>query len=332
MNLFIIFIGTMAASYVLTRFAMKLNVVDEPNYRKVHRNPTPKAGGIGFIIPTLIAIIWYVIKLYGLNGSKENNVIILLTLFLFITGIVDDKLDLNAKRKLLIQLLAAVITVSAGIYFHLCSNYYINYFISVVWIIGFINAMNLVDGLDGLAGGVGLISSAGILYFANLYSESTTVITTIALIGSLSGFLFWNRHPAKIFMGDTGSLPLGYLLASLIINTGNSIGGFGGAAIAFFIVAIPVYDTILSVTRRKLNKRPIFSPDRSHFYNLLMDQKGFSHKNTVNLIYFFNICLVIAAMILNYTLPIYRYILAALLVILAALGSVTAGFLKVDDR
>ena len=331
MEFLVIFILTGITGTLLTGLAMRLNIFDEPNYRKIHSKAIPKAGGIGIVVPVLLVMIWYVSDLNE-NMKKEFASIILITLLLLFVGIVDYKIELSARKKFLFQLLASAVTASAGIYFHLCDNYYINYFVTIIWIVGFINALNLIDGLDGLAGGIGLIASIGILFFSYKYASGAAAITATALMGSLLGFLLWNRHPAKIFMGDTGSMPLGYLLASLIVITGNAIGGFGGAAIALFMVAVPIYDTMLSIIRRKINKRPIFSPDRSHFYNLLMDQIGISHKNTVLLLYLISLSLVISAVVLNYLLPIYRYVLAVLLLIAAAVGSIKAGFLKVDKE
>ena len=332
MELLLVFILTAVLGTFLTSLAIKLNIIDEPNYRKIHTKSVPKAGGIGFIIPVLLVLGWYYLFESERIAGLGDWVIAFITLFLLVVGIVDDKYELSAKRKLQLQLLAAVLTVGDGTYFHLCNNYYINYVITVIWIVGFINAMNLIDGLDGLAGGIGMISSAGILFFASQYSDKVSEITAAALIGGLLGFLFWNRHPAKIFMGDTGSLPLGFLLASLIIRTGNAIGGFGGAAIALFMVLVPVYDTLLSIIRRKINRRPVFAPDRSHFYNLLMDRKGLSHKNTVRLIYVLNLGLVVAALLLEYVMPLYRYVLAFVFLVVAFAGSIKAGFLKVDNK
>lgn len=332
MEFLFVFISTAVAGVYLTRYAIKLNIIDSPNYRKIHTKPIPKAGGLGFVLPVLLIMIWYNTIINDFQVKISDLIFFLTTIFLLILGILDDKYELNAKIKLIFQAFAAVLTVSVGMSFHLCGNYYVNYFISVVWIVGFINAMNLIDGLDGLAGGIGFIASAGILIFILQYLDKSMAITVVSLMGGLIGFLYWNRHPAKIFMGDTGSLPLGYMLAFLIIRTGNLIGGFGGAAISFFLVAIPIYDTLLSIVRRKLKHRPIFSPDRSHFYNLLMDRKGLSHKKTVYLIYAICTILVISALILNHIQLIYRYIFAIALLLAAVLASIKAGFLETDNK
>lgn len=316
-------------SLVLTRYAIKLNILDTPNHRKIHSNATPKAGGIGIIAPVVLIQIYILIS----HSHLESNLLGLLagTSMLFIAGIVDDKLELPAKIKLAVQALVALISIIMGISFNVFNNILLNNIVTFIWIIGFINAINLIDGLDGLAGGVCLISAAGIYIFGIKYMAININMLCLAMIGSIVGFLRYNFHPAKIFMGDTGSLPLGYLISVMIILTSNQIGGFGGTAICFFIVLIPVYDTLLSVVRRKINGKGIFEPDRSHFYNLLMDKKGLSHKNTVLFIYCLNIILVGVAYLLIMVPVFYRYILALSTLTVVVFISIKADFIKIDE-
>ena len=323
------FLGGAAA----TRWAITLNILDKPNYRKIHTKPVPKAGGIGIFVPILLFMLWMMWRNPQWTESVPQShqaAVFGVTLFLFAVGIVDDKIELSVKKKFLFQLLAAVITTAADIRFQVFGEKWADMLLTVFWLVGFINAVNLVDGLDGLAGGIGGIACLGVLYFGWLYQNIYLLFISMAAIGGLAGFLVYNRHPARIFMGDAGSLPLGYLLAVFMVLTGNQIGGFGGAAIAVFLAAVPVYDTALSILRRKLHGRGIFEPDRSHFYNLLMDKKGLSHRGTVWFIYMICGLMALTAIVLDYVPPIYRYITAVAVIIAAFAASIKNHLLEVD--
>src|SRR5690606_3348807 len=152
-----------------------------------------------------------------------------------------------------------------------------------LWIVGVTNAVNLIDGLDGLAGGVSAIATGTILVMAIIMGNPTVIILSLLLLGSTIGFLFYNFHPAKIFMGDSGALFLGFSLATL------SVLGFTQATVVSFIVpllilGVPLSDTFFAIVRRKVNKLPISVADKNHLHHCLL-QFGFSHRKTVLIIY-----------------------------------------------
>lgn len=318
-------------SLVFTKIAIKLNILDMPDYRKIHIKATPKAGGIGIFTSVILAQCYGVYMNFHEVHIEVRIVLLVCTIFLFVLGIIDDKRELTAKQKLVAQIIVSIFSVIFGIRFIIFNNIIVDSIISLIWFIGFINALNLIDGLDGLAGGVSLISAIGFYIIGILYPTNYIKLITLSIIGATTGFLFYNWNPAKIFMGDTGSLPMGYLLAAMVILTSNTIGSFGGAVITFVIVLIPIYDTLLSMIRRKINGKSMFAPDRSHFYNLLMDKKGLTHKQTVLFIYLINIILVVLAILLDRIATAPRYIVTILFLIIAFIVTMKADFIKVDE-
>lgn len=195
-----------------------------------------------------------------------------------------------------------------------------------------INGINLIDGLDGLAGGVGLISSLTFGIIGLLLNHSEIFMVSIFLASGCFGFLVYNFHPAKIFMGDTGSLPLGYALANIGIMVSNASGDPVNVLLPGIILCIPIYDTLLALVRRKLNGNPWFIPDRSHFYNLLVDIHGISHRNTVVFIYVMNVIIAVIALIFLYAGIIFKLLSTSCLLAVAAILTVKLRFIIIDKR
>lgn len=333
MNIIIIGMLNFIFGWMITRGAISLNILDVPNYRKIHSNPIPKAGGLGIIIPIIFTLCYYLFTANNLDIKLHQQLIILFcTIVLLIMGLIDDKIELSAKTKLAVQCLVALILIYSGFRLDLFSSTIINGMITFIWIIGFVNALNLIDGLDGLAAGIGIIACLGMFYFGFIYHFLFIEMMAIAIIGSSLGFLIYNHHPAKIFMGDTGSMPLGFLLAVLVILLSNKIGSLGGARVVGFLVLVPIYDTLLSMTRRKLHGKPLFKPDRSHFYNLIMDKKNVSHQNTVYIIYAINLVCLGLSMLMEYTNTRVRTFIFIGSFVLMILGTIKFDFLKVDSE
>lgn len=315
-------------SIIITPIAIKLNILDKPNYRKIHTKPIPKAGGLGIFIPYIILLVSYI----NSNGwSKSNAAILSVTIYLLIVGVTDDKIELSSKTKFILQSIAGIFTVYMGIYFNLTSIYIINILISLTFIVGIINAVNLIDGLDGLSAGIGIISLCGILYLSIAFNNSLLIFLASVLICSSLGFLIFNFRPAKIFMGDTGSLPLGYNLAVLTIICSNEIRGIEGLLFSTIILGLPIFDTLLTMYRRYVNNRPIFAPDRSHFYNLLMDLKGIEHRNVVLILYFINFILVILSFAFIKLSILYRILEFIGIVLISAFLTHKYDLVKVDN-
>lgn len=319
-------------SLVITPAAIKLCILDKPNYRKIHDKPIPKGGGIGIFIPVILLELntFIFFNTYITLDVIKYFTIMIVTFVLLIEGIVDDKLELGSKAKLCIQIIVTLLTLSSGIGFHAFGIEALDLLLTAAWIIGVMNAVNLIDGLDGLAAGVAAISCAGFSFIGYVYGDRTVTMLSLLIIGGCLGFLKYNFRPARIFMGDTGSVPLGYNLAIIGILCENVTGGKASIIVPVIMVGIPIFDTLLSVTRRVVNHKSIFQPDRSHFYNLMIDLKGIEHKNTVLIIYAINTALAVLSSILAFSNDLLRVASICTIIATACLLSKKMGFIKTD--
>lgn len=289
------FIASCLLALLLTplvkKFAFWVGAVDAPNHRKVHTRIMPRLGGLAIFLAFVGA---YFVISPALNVFNSDAAFGLLIggAIIVITGALDDRFQLSPKWKLLGQLIAACVVVSFGLTIDLVNipfgetNLPIGWLsipITILWIVGVSNAINLIDGLDGLSAGVSGIATLTILVLALMMPNATVVLLSIILLGSIVGFMFYNFHPAKIFMGDSGALFLGFALATL------SILGFKQAAVVslllpIMILGVPLSDTFFAIMRRYVNKLPISAPDKSHLHHCLL-QMGFSHRTSVLIIY-----------------------------------------------
>ncbi|MFV0504876.1 MAG: glycosyltransferase family 4 protein [Lachnospirales bacterium] len=281
-------ITLLCTPYVKT-LAFKVGAIDNPKKRGIHSVPMPLMGGLamvlGFFISILIAMPFVVeLRTTQVIGFIIGGVIIV------IMGILDDIYSLSAKFKFLLQLVVAFIVVMTGtridfINWEFFSNIeFLAPIFTVVWIVGLTNAVNIIDGVDGLAAGVTAICSTCMFILCLISNNSLAVIFTASLAGSCLGFLPRNFNPAEIFMGDTGSLFLGYVLAvSSVIGVFKSYAILS-IVISVFAMALPILDTSFAMLRRAINKQPIMQADRGHLHHRLID-RGYSQKKTVFLLY-----------------------------------------------
>ncbi|MFS0674977.1 glycosyltransferase family 4 protein [Ornithinibacillus sp. 179-J 7C1 HS] len=288
---FISLISTLLLVYPIKKLAFKWNIIDLPNYRKVHKNPTPRLGGLAIFIGTCLGLIY-------LSPSHEYFLEISIgAIIIVITGLFDDKYQIKPILKLAGQLIPATILITSGLIIEKITLPFFGVIdlagpfsivITFLWIVGITNAINLIDGLDGLASGVSTIALISILIMAIMDQEILVVFLAVALIGSNLGFLFHNFHPAKVYMGDTGSLFLGYMISVISI-----LGLFKNVTLFSFIIpiiilAVPIFDTIFAIIRRLLNGEKVMSADKKHIHHQLL-AAGFSHRTTVLIIYGFSI-------------------------------------------
>ena len=282
---------SLASTPLVKMLAYKIGAVDVPkDERRVHDHPIPRLGGLAIFYGFLISILCFTV----IEGQMRG--IILGALIIVALGIVDDVKQLSAKIKFAVQLVVAAIVVMHGVVIRYISVPefiveggilplgFMSIPITIMWIVGVTNAVNLIDGLDGLAVGVSSIATFSLFFIAILASEMQIAIITAALAGACLGFLPYNFNPAKIFMGDTGSTFLGYMLSVICIQ-----GLFKGYVvisfiIPFLILGLPIFDTAFAIIRRIWNKKPIMAPDRGHLHHRLMDM-GFSQKQTVAILY-----------------------------------------------
>ncbi len=216
--------------------------------------------------------------------------------FVFLIGLIDDLKGLRARVKFSAELVAAVALCVAGIRIETIgltselsiSLGYAGCVLTVLWVVGVTNAVNLSDGLDGLAGGISAIACGVIAILAIYGGDTIMAILALALVGSLSGFLVFNFNPAKVFMGDCGSLFLGYTIAASSVMCMTKSSAFVGLALPALALGIPIFDTLFSMLRRFLERRSLFAPDRSHFHHRLLDM-GLRQRHAVLTIYLLTI-------------------------------------------
>lgn len=288
------FIFTFATTPLVRRLAYKIGAVDVPkDKRRVHKRPTPRIGGLAIVFGFIVAVLCF-----NDNWSKEFISIISGAGILCILGVIDDCKNLDAKLKFVVQILAALVVVFYGdIRISVFSNpnvfseapfvvlpQWLSVTVTVLWIVFMTNAVNFIDGLDGLAAGVSAIMSMSMVFIAITYHEYSIALMGIALMGSCFGFLPFNFNPAKIFMGDTGSMFLGYMLSVLSIQ-----GMFKSYAVISFAVplvmlGLPLFDALFAMLRRLFTGKNPMSADRGHLHHRLYDM-GFSQKQTVFILY-----------------------------------------------
>ncbi|WP_026893497.1 glycosyltransferase family 4 protein [Clostridiisalibacter paucivorans] len=302
------FFIALVISYIATpfakKFAYKLGAIDIPkDGRRVHKKPIPRLGGLAIYFSTVICLVVFVF-LGEITMDKELMAIILGGTIITLTGIIDDIKPMSAKTKLFLQILAAMVVVFGGIKITFINDPFesgyatlsLNGFsipITVIWIVGITNTLNLIDGLDGLAAGVAGIASMSMLFVASGFvgiDPIYTVVMTMAAIvaGAALGFLPHNFNPAKIFMGDTGSLFLGYMLAVMSIRGVMKSVTAVSVILPVIILGLPIFDTACAILRRLIKRRPIMEADKGHLHHRLLE-RGLSQRQTVLILYVISI-------------------------------------------
>ena len=290
---------------VVRSLAFRVGAVDVPkDSRRMHTHPIPRMGGLAIFFGFLLSVLVFLPLTDQLRSMLLGAVIIV------VLGIFDDIYALPAKPKFLVQILAALIAVWGGNRIEFLSNP--NIFSSepywelgilaipftVIWIAAITNAVNLIDGLDGLACGVSTISSMTLLVIALIVSEPDVAIITAALAGACIGFLPYNLNPAKIFMGDTGSTFLGYILAVESIQGLFKFYTIMSFAVPFLMLGLPIFDTCFAILRRLAKGQSPMAPDRLHIHHRLIDM-GFSQKQAVATLYIISAILGLSAVVLT---------------------------------
>ena len=321
MSVLVSFVIALATTPIVRMFAQQVGAIDVPTEaRRVHDHPIPRMGGLAIFFGFIIAVILFADITNPVKGILIGSIIIV------VMGAIDDVMSLSPLLKMAVQIVAAAVAIYYGIVIHVVTNPTIanTMFdtgklaipLTILWIVGCTNAVNLIDGLDGLACGVSVISSLTMLAVALMVAEGNVAIILAALVGGCLGFLPYNLHPAKLFMGDTGSQLLGYVLATVSI-----LGMFKYYAIVTFIVpvlalAIPLSDTAFAFIRRLLKGQSPFKADRGHFHHRLLDM-GLSQKQVVAILYSISAIIGLAAVVVASNWGILRVILAVLAFIIA---------------
>src|SRR5699024_3951634 len=286
---FIALISTFFLTFAVKKLAFKFNIVDFPNRRKIHVHPTPRIGGLEIFLCASLGLLYLQPEHIHLQAIFMGAIVIV------VTGIIDDKYSVRPIIKLTGQLTATTFLLSSGLVIEKITLPFIgmielgpfSVLITILWVVGITNAINLIDGLDGLATGVSTIGLVSILIMAIVDLQIFAVYLCVVLFGANLGFLYHNFYPAKIYMGDTGSNFLGYMIAVI-----SMLGLFKNIALFSFIIpvivlAIPIFDTLFAIVRRASNKQKIMMADNKHIHYQLLEA-GFSHRQTVLIIYGFS--------------------------------------------
>ena len=308
----------LVATPVVKNLAIRVKAVDVPkDGRRMHDHPIPRMGGLAIFLGFLLSVLLFLDLNAQMRGMLLGAVIIV------VLGIFDDIYSLRAMFKFVVQIIAALVAVLSGNVIETLSNP--NVFsadpygklgilavpATVIWIVAITNAVNLIDGLDGLACGVSTISSMTLLVIALVVSEGNVAILLAALAGGFIGFLPYNMNPAKIFMGDTGSTFLGYILAVVSIQGLFKFYTIISFAVPFLMLGLPIFDTCFAIFRRVSHGQSPMAPDRGHIHHRLIDM-GFSQKQAVAVLYVISAILGLSAVVLTTT-----SVLKAMMVLLA---------------
>lgn len=313
-----------AATPAVKMLAIRIKAVDVPrDSRRMHKTPIPRLGGLAIFLGFLVSIL-----IFGRTGPQMAAILVG-AILLVALGMVDDVVALKPGIKFLGQIVAALIPTLAGVVITRFTNPFSagGYFnlgifsipVTILWIVGITNAVNFIDGLDGLACGVSAIATVTMFVIAVLYSEYQIALMMAALAGACLGFLPYNMNPAKIFMGDTGSMFLGYILAVTSIQGLFKFYAVISFAVPFILLGLPIFDTAFAIIRRLAHGQSPLQADRGHVHHRLIDL-GFDQKQSVAILYAFSAVLGLTAVLLATTNEAKLVILALAVLICFFLG------------
>ena len=328
-----------AATPLMIRLAKRIGAIDVPkDDRRVHKVPTPRLGGLAIFLGFLSALL-YMYEIDSRMVGVLTGAAIIVTL-----GFFDDIKPLPAKFKFLVQIIAAVIVIRSGVridhvsnplHFMFPDNEYIifgnwSYPLTLLWIVGVTNAINLVDGLDGLAAGISIISAVTLFVAAQTTGQVFAAFLASILAASTLGFLPYNFNPAKIFMGDTGALFLGYMLSVISV-----MGVLKGAAalsilVPIFAIGLPIYDTLFAMIRRASNGKSMMEADKGHLHHKLLDA-GMSQRQAVITLYSISAVLGFSAVVLVEATLKVAFVLVFAVFLLASMGAKYLSQVEVDQ-
>jgi UDP-GlcNAc:undecaprenyl-phosphate/decaprenyl-phosphate GlcNAc-1-phosphate transferase len=313
------FLAAYGLTPVTRQLALSWGVVDQPSQRKIHREPIPLLGGLAILAAVLVAVMLFSPE----DFIREFGGVLAGCLWLAFVGYVDDRNGMNPRVKFSAQILAGVILMVTGIQIQLFQQNAFNYFLTLFWVVGIVNAMNLMDNMDGLAAGITAIAAG--TFFILAASQELFLVASLgaALCGATLGFLRYNFNPATTFMGDTGSLVIGFLLAVLGIKLDfQSQSNVVTWAIPVLVLGIPIFDTSLVTFTRLREKRSPWQGGKDHTSHRIVGM-GYSHRRTVVIMYGVAVFLGSIALLISQI----DISLAFLLIVSAALGAIVTFFL-----
>lgn len=328
---------------MVIRVARRLDIVDAPGIRKIHSEPVPRIGGVAIFVSTF-GLVVPVLFLPGAVGDTmrllkpQITVILCAAALVFFVGLVDDIQGLRVRMKLLFQLAAAIAVCLANIRIEsiTVTNWltldfgWFSWPFTLLWIVGVTNAVNLSDGLDGLAAGISAITCGVLAILALRNNDPVMAVAMLALLGSLTGFLFFNFDPARVFMGDSGSLLLGFTIASSSVLCATKTETIVGLALPVLALGIPIFDTLFSMLRRFLERRSMFAPDRSHFHHRLL-ALGFKQRHAVITMYVVTLVVTGLGMLMLLTRNVQTVVVFACILVLLVLAFRIVGSVRLRE-
>ncbi len=319
---------SLLATPLVKVLAQKMGAMDVPkDDRRMHHVPIPRMGGLAIFLGFLIASLAFLPEIdRGMRSILYGAVVIV------ILGVLDDRFTLRALPKLFVQIAAACIVVFYGnVRIDKLTNPFgttlssfwnlgaLSYPLTIIWIVAITNAVNFIDGLDGLACGVSCISSVNLLVIALLVADAPVAVVVAAMTGACLGFVPYNFNPAKIFMGDTGSTFLGFMLATISIQGLFKAYTVISFAVPFLLLGLPIFDICFSVIRRVAHGKNPMQADRGHFHHRLIDM-GFSQKQSVAIAYVLTAILGLVAVLLTVSGAMKALIMLGALFVVGAIG------------
>ena len=299
---------------IVRRLAHRMGALDHAlSSRKIHGRPVPRLGGVAIVLAFYAPLVGLLLFHNGVSEmflAERQKVVGLFVggIAIALLGVYDDLRGAGAGKKFLVQFAVAGLMFALGYRVDAIANPFgaelqlgwASLPFTLFWIVGVINAMNLIDGLDGLAGGVALVAVLTTFLISLQRGHPLMMLFSGALAGAILGFLFYNFNPASIFMGDTGSMFLGFVLAASAIQTNQKSSTAVAVLIPGIALGLPIMDTLLAMGRRALRGRPIFQADKEHIHHRLL-ARGLSHRQAVLVLYGFCVLLGAVALILTYT-------------------------------
>ncbi len=332
------FLVNLALIPIIIRLAHRFKWYDLPDSRKIHTGLIPRLGGVGmtmaFLITSLALPPLLGLVLPGRSIRLEPRIYTVLAgaLLIHLFGLCDDFFSLRALLKFMAQILAAAVVTAGGYVIRTLTLPYVGpvslgwfaYPLTILWIVGISNALNLIDGMDGLAGGIGAFAAFSMGLISLIQGQTATAILAFSLFGAIVGFLVFNLPPARIFMGDSGSLMIGFALAVLPLTGISRASAFGSLIVPITLLLVPIIDTAAAIFRRIRNRRPIYSPDKQHIHHKLLDM-GLDERQILTVIY--GICLYLS--VVSVTSAILPKETNVYLILVVWIGSMVAyGFLN----
>ncbi len=322
------FLVAVVATFLVRGFARKYDFVAKPKSDRWHREPTAMLGGVAIFVSTGLMYSLFVPK------SPESLVVFAGGAFLFLVGLLDDLLNIKPYQKLVGQLFGAVIIVAFGLKLPLTGYELVDIWLTVFWIVGITNAINLLDNMDGLAGGISVIAAISLCVSFAVNGQTAEALFVAVFIGSLLGFLVFNFNPASIFMGDSGSMFIGFVLASSVLL--NQVGGRSRGivpilAVPVLVLFVPIFDTTLVTILRKMWGRKASQGGRDHTSHRLV-ALGLSERNAVLMLYAFAVVAALLSLMVSH-LPITQSLaLVAFFTIVLAIVGVYLSKVKIYDE